>query len=49
MALAQFPELRKLPNRKKLMFADELWRAAVDDRVAVSVGDHSEVHAARAG
>lgn len=41
MALAQFPELRKLPKRQKLKLADELWREAVDDRVSVSAEDRA--------
>ncbi len=41
MALAQFPELRKLPKRQKLKLADELWRAAVDDRRPVSAEDRA--------
>ena len=36
MALAQFPELQKLPKRQKLKLADELWCAAIDDTAAVS-------------
>ncbi len=35
------PELRKLPKRQKLKLADELWRAAVDDRRPVSAEDRS--------
>ena len=41
MALAQFPELRKLPKRQKLKLADELWRDAVDDAASVSAEDRS--------
>jgi hypothetical protein len=41
MALAQFPELRKLPKRQKLALADELWRAAIDDRLPVSAQDRA--------
>ena len=40
-ALAQFPELRKLPKRKKLELAEELWRAAVDDGRPVSASDRA--------
>jgi putative addiction module component (TIGR02574 family) len=36
MALAQFPELQKLPKRRKLELAEELWCAAIDDRAPVS-------------
>ena len=39
MALAQFPELRKLPKRQKLKLAEELWCAAVDDTGLVSAED----------
>lgn len=39
VALAQFPELRRLPKRQKMKFGDELWRDAVDDRVPVSFED----------
>jgi putative addiction module component (TIGR02574 family) len=35
------PEHRKLPRREKLKLADELWRAAVDDRRPVSAEDRS--------
>jgi putative addiction module component (TIGR02574 family) len=41
MALAQFPELRKLPKREKLKLAEELWRAAVDDSLPVSTEDRA--------
>ena len=41
MALAQFPELRRLPKRQKLKLADELWRAAVDDNRPVSPADRA--------
>ena len=41
MSLAQFPELKKLPKRQKLKLAEELWRAAVDDRLPVSAGDRA--------
>ena len=41
MALAQFPELRKLPKRQKLKLAEELWRAAVDDTLPVSAEDRA--------
>ena len=41
MALARFPELRKLPTRQKLKLAEELWREAVDDSVAVSADDRA--------
>jgi len=41
MALAQFPELLNLPKRQKLKLADELWRAAVDDRRPVSAADRA--------
>jgi putative addiction module component (TIGR02574 family) len=41
MALAQFPELRKLPARQKLKLAEELWRAAVDDSLPVSAKDRA--------
>ena len=37
MALAQFPELQKLPKRQKLALAEELWCAAVDDTASVSI------------
>ena len=36
MALAQFPELQKLPKRQKLELAEDLWCAAVDDTAPVS-------------
>jgi len=41
MALAQFPELLKLPKRQKLKLAEELWRAAVDDTLPVSAEDRA--------
>ena len=41
MALARFPELRKLPKRQKLKLAEELWCAAVDDTVPVSAADRA--------
>jgi putative addiction module component (TIGR02574 family) len=41
MTLAQFPELQKLPKRRKLELAEELWRNAVDDRAPVSVADRA--------
>ena len=41
MALAQFPELKKLPKRQKLKLAEELWREAVDDSLPVSADDRA--------
>ena len=41
MALARFPELRKLPKRQKLKLAEELWCAAVDDTLPVSAADRA--------
>jgi putative addiction module component (TIGR02574 family) len=41
MALAQFPELKKLPKRQKLKLAEELWREAVDDSQPVSTDDRA--------
>ena len=41
MALARFPELRKLPKRQKLRLAEELWREAVDDTALVSAADRT--------
>ena len=41
MALAQFPELKKLPKRQKLKLAEELWREAVDDGLPVSADDRA--------
>ena len=41
MTLAQFPALQKLPKRKKLQLAEELWCAAVDDDVPVSGEDRA--------
>ncbi|WP_414665182.1 addiction module protein [Horticoccus sp. 23ND18S-11] len=41
MALAQFPELRKLPKGQKLKLAEELWCAAVDDSAPVSAEHRS--------
>ena len=36
MALAQFPELRKLTKNQKLRLAEELWLDTVDDTTPVS-------------
>lgn len=41
MALAQYPELRKLPKRQKLKLAEELWREAVDDSLPVRSDDRA--------
>lgn len=41
MALAQFPELKKLPKRQKLKLAEELWCEAVDDSLRVSANDRA--------
>jgi putative addiction module component (TIGR02574 family) len=41
MALARFPELRKLPKHQKLRLAEELWHAAIDDTVPVSANDRA--------
>jgi len=35
-ALAAFPALKKLPRRKKLALAEELWLAGIDDSMPVS-------------
>jgi hypothetical protein len=36
MKLSAFPALAKLPKRKRLQLAEELWFSAVDDSLPVS-------------
>ena len=32
MSLSEFPDLARLPKRKRMQLADELWLSCVDDR-----------------
>lgn len=41
MKLAAFPALAKLPKRKRLQLAEELWFSAVDDSSPVSTRHRS--------
>lgn len=45
MPLAQFPELQKLPKTQKLALAEELWCAAVDNRMPVSAAHKATLEA----
>ena len=36
MMLTDFPELKKLPKKRRLQLADELWLSGVDDSTPVS-------------
>jgi len=48
MALANFPELTRLPRRTRLKIAEELWDSAVSDELPVPASHKTLIRSRRA-